>query len=397
VNSDVVESGFMGIGIGNGLPPFPRRPYFGHITGGQRFQEFLEKNGANKSSQKAVNDALEWFQKHQDPNGFWQPETYFNNCPVGTRCEPAKKIGDSDKKVTAYALLCYLGAGYNHKSHSRFKEPIAKGITWLLTNQKTDGSWGRNDINGLCAQAIIEAYGMTKDPQIKDSAQKAVDYILSQQNRLGSDESAVRLGWDVVGPSDCNDTIITGQMILTLHVAALSELKVGNWRDGAKTWLESAWKAANPQWHTLTSTGIACAQFPMQWKVGAEEPRSATSSLSLSIAAQSAVLLKMNREASLLNSLCNGIIQAKFDPCELEFLLYANNAMFQMGGERWTKWNGITRDLLVKTQLTSKDCFGGSWDWKNAQYSGDAAGRLLSTAYACLSLEVYRRYRNVYP
>jgi hypothetical protein len=64
-------------------------------------------------------------------------------------------------------------------------------------------------------------------------------------------------------------------------------------------------------------------------------------------------------------------------------------AMFQAGGDDWDRWNGVVRDRLIGLQKTA-GCNRGSWDATG--YRANEAGRVCSTAWAILSLEVYYRF-----
>jgi hypothetical protein len=72
---------------------------------------------------------------------------------------------------------------------------------------------------------------------------------------------------------------------------------------------------------------------------------------------------------------------------------YGTLAMFQMGGERWKKWNlGLKKTLLPNQRKGGDE--DGSWD----PTSGWApiGGRVYSTAVGALCLEVYYRYLPMY-
>jgi hypothetical protein len=107
-----------------------------------------------------------------------------------------------------------------------------------------------------------------------------------------------------------------------------------------------------------------------------------------------AAFLGKHAGEELLETLGNHIMEHRLpskmpgDPYELYF---GRLAMFQLGGERWTRWNVTLRDQIVEAQRRDA-CFDGSWDPAGTTRYGMATGRVQSTAYFCLSLEIYYSY-----
>ncbi|MFO0204098.1 MAG: hypothetical protein ACK528_13315, partial [Alphaproteobacteria bacterium] len=72
---------------------------------------------------------------------------------------------------------------------------------------------------------------------------------------------------------------------------------------------------------------------------------------------------------------------------------YSTLALYQYGGEPWERWNGRLRDLLISEQLTEGENAGS---WEPRDQWGGYGGRIYSTAFATLTLEVYYRYLPLY-
>jgi squalene-hopene/tetraprenyl-beta-curcumene cyclase len=97
-----------------------------------------------------VQQAAEWIRMVQNPDGGWG-ET------CGSYDEPdTRGVGPSTPSQTAWALLGLLAAGDDRS------DSIAKGIRWLLTRQRADGSWDESIGEGPTRQGLITGTGFPK-------------------------------------------------------------------------------------------------------------------------------------------------------------------------------------------------------------------------------------------
>ncbi len=254
--NDVADSQVGGPGlncaIGVGGPPMG--PY-GLRKGGHK--RAIRIGHGCKGGEDSVNAALRWFKKHQSPNGKWDTVGYYRNCTDNPKCEPGIvdhcSVEGSDVAMTGYALYCFLGAGYDQRT-GQYQKVVQKGIDYLLSVQKADGYLGeRNYENAIATMALCQAYGMTEDPALKGPAQRGVDQILAHENQVagGGAGYGTGLGWDYVGPSNRNDSSVTGWNVMALKSAFMAGLDVKNGLESTKHWLETVWKKQNPDWARL--------------------------------------------------------------------------------------------------------------------------------------------------
>ena len=72
----------------------------------------------------------------------WDVDGYQVNC---SRIQNVNQVPrtpkDGDVACTGYALLCYLGAGYDHLQ-GKYKKTVKDGLDWLIEAQDDNGSWG---------------------------------------------------------------------------------------------------------------------------------------------------------------------------------------------------------------------------------------------------------------
>jgi hypothetical protein len=363
--------------------------------------------GGSAGSESAVDAALRWFKRHQSANGRWEVSAYQDLCADTPRCEPdALRSGSiendlsTDCALSGCALLCYLGAGFDQVGASRYRGVVAKGLQWLISVQPEDGFFGRsNYANAIATMALCEAYALSRDPALRAPAERGIAAILRHQNHGSTSAREAgygdRMGWDYIGPSDRNDTSVTGWNVMALKSAHLAGLEVGQGLAGAISWLDATWEATNPQWQDVDANQ-GSSRFPYDFhsQTGAitlsEEPSSMHDMAS--VGAVTAAFLPHTGSRRELASMARYIVDNQMGATAAQpyYRYYATLALFQLGGPLWKTWNAVMREQLVTSQRRHAGCLDGSWDAQSGEY-----GRFFATALDCLSLEVYYRYQRL--
>jgi hypothetical protein len=165
--------------------------------------------------------------------------------------------------------------------------------------------------------------------------------------------------------------------------------------EGAKRWLDTVWKVTNPDWAKLDPYKDE-SKFPYAYVSDAATIQGHSNMAC--VGSVCAVFLGHHAGDTMLETLSNYVMKHPMPrayPCNTYYMYYNTLAIFQVGGDKWQKWNASVRDMLVNAQKKGNGCFDGSWDWSGTQFPGNEIGRVLSTAYCCLCLEVYYRYAQV--
>lgn len=326
----------------------------------------LGKYGGNTTTEAAVRAGLEWLKRNQEASGSWSlTGPYSNGSGIENRCA-----------ATAMALLAFQGAGNTHKEGD-FKKEVAKGWSALLKMQDRDGVFYHEGVHHqqLYAQAqatiaICELYGMTKDKEYREPAQRAVNYAIKIQSPEG--------GWRYTPGSD-SDTSVTGWFVMALQSALMAGLEVPSPSlEKISSFLDSVAAGDGSQYsyrpgvgptETMTAEGLLCRQY-LSWKH--DDPR-----------------LRRGIETVLANP-----IRWDFDNTNVYYWYYATQVTHHMEGDAWKEWNGVMREVIPKNQLkTGKEA--GSWPPEMDRW-GAHGGRLYETCLCIYMLEVYYRHLPIY-
>jgi hypothetical protein len=367
------------IGVGGG----GMAGVFGYRDGGGR-KKAVGRFGGNSATESAVEAALRWLARHQEADGHWDHQKYEGGGNVDGGVA-------NDGGVSALAMLAFLGAGYTHKMPSAFQDNVRRITEWMLKSQRPDGGFGDANhgyeiyASTIGTLAMAEAYGMTNDQRLRDSAQKGVDYVLSKQNRYA--------GWQHGGTLS---TSVVGWAVMCLKSAKVAGLKVdGAGFQGATKWLDDMTDPAtgktgyNGRGHSpwgngmsMTAVDMVCRQF---MGVPNNDPL---------LGKQADVLLTTLPKWEAVNT-------PRASSQDPYYWYYGTLAMFQMGGKHWENWNTALKPALVNNQhkgpvplSSGPEDKDGSWDCTMGW--GPTGGRVYHTAINALSLEVYYRYLPLY-
>jgi len=330
----------------------------------------LGKFGGGHTS-GAVLRALRWLAKTQNSDGSW---------------------GKDKPSMTALAILAYMAHGDTPAS-DEFGKTVEAALRFIVEAQETSGRFkgrdGHDYTQPIVAYALCEAAGMTKVPQIREAAIKAVQVVVKGQNPSGS------FNYNLI-PNERNDLSYAGWCVQAMKAAHIAELD--NYVDGLTNAMQRSIKGikwhyaenngyggfnyASPGVGGLTGVGILCLQFLGEAK--SKEVKS-------SIPTLEKYPFSWGKDEN---------VSGKVD---IYYWYYNTQACFQEGGAVWDSWNKQYSFALVKEQtITKKDASGyvdhkgepqdiGWWEGCPLHHSSGNSP-VMDTVLCTLMLEVYYRY-----
>ena len=338
-------------------------------------------------TEEAIELGLSYLAGTQNEDGSWSLQGHGENVLLR-----------SDTAATGLCLLAFQGAGYTHRQH-QYAGTISRGLEFLINHQQDNGDLyvpedaiSNQNVafysHGIAALAMCEAYGMTQDPELKDHAQRSLDFIVNTQHQQ-------RGGWRYTAQVS-SDTSVTGWMMMALKSGQLSGLQVPEKTyQGIQRWLGLSQIPQQPdryrynpfapdtptQRHgrmatpTMTSVGMLMRMYS-GWRRDNEAMKSA---------------------AEYLLEYPPQIGTAQAPQKDTYYWYYATQVMFHMGGEYWNRWNESLNPILLQSQV-KEGATAGSWEPGGTipdRWSAHA-GRLYLTTMNLLNLEVYYRHLPIY-
>ena len=353
--------GDKGEGTGKGSGADRLDPYLGRVNK----DAMARIGGGGDDTERAIARALEWFTRTQESDGRWSLE----------------KHGGSkghDNAATGFAMLCYMGWNIKHTEDDKhgYRPVMEKAVKWLVGRIGKDGDLTGGESNGMYDQgvasmALAEAYGLTKDPALKDPLERAIGFILRSQNkRLG--------GWRYkAGSNDC-DTSVVGWQVMALTSARMAGIEVPE----QSLQLAEAWLAR-------------VASGPQKGRYSYQENRGPTPTMTAEAMFCRQIMgtpRTDDRQAGSADYLRTSLPNPR--NANYYYWYYGALALHQHQGEIWREWNAKMKEVLLESQAR-EGAEAGSWP-DNGQWVKKRGGKVMSTAMAALSLEVYYRYLPMY-
>jgi hypothetical protein len=359
-----------------------------------------EPGRPSEKTEETIELGLHFLARHQMADGSWTLNNFGASQPQFEEEYVDERAAlHSDIAATGMSLMAFFGAGYHHKD-DKYAETVQNGLDFLLKHQKENGDlyvplheesdrsvWFYS--HGIATIALCEAYGMTQDPDLREPAQKAIQFVLDSQH-------PVRGGWRY-SPQYGSDTSVTGWLMMALMSARLANLEVPDEVfEKIEGWLDKS-QVSGTDRHLYRYNPFAPDTEAQKHGRKANETMTAVGLLMRLYVGWRRDNQHMIRGADYLMENLPAIGTRRNPQRDTYYWYYATQVMFHMKGKYWEAWNEKLHPMLVTSQI-KEGTFAGSWDPRRpvADRWAPHAGRMYVTTMNLLSLEVYYRHMPIY-
>ncbi|MBI4834097.1 MAG: hypothetical protein HY811_04660 [Planctomycetes bacterium] len=380
----------------------------------------LEANGGNEETEKAIQRGLLWLALHQSLDGRWSLSGLnpFSgkefNLPDFTNEDQFM-----DAAATGLAMLSFMGSGSTHK-YGKYRAFVKAGLDYILSCQDSTGAINLDAANqekaksmvlkpicrrynhSISTLALVEAYAMTKDETLLPSINKALEHARNYRVQLNYPWSFY------LEPTDIGTSIYYIMSLFVASEAAGLKIPPSQSRD-VEIYLERLTNQSTgrvcflegPSYcfggYDSMATGIA-SRFLLRSLLNhnkyMDTDKKATEFLMKYLpvwepyrgVSGNEGLLQQDRTVIGLE---NNILNQFYWYFMTMALIHSDYLDRETKSEYWTKWNNTLKDVLLKHQRVGGDN-DGSWDPVCAW--GSVGGRLYSTTFGILNLQLYYSY-----
>ncbi len=371
-----------------------------HVGGpyrGDRIQRRqLAKLGGSPATEAAVAAALDWFARHQSPDGGWHGETFESTC----KGKPCGGAGwDFDEGLTGLSLLAFLAAGETQKTGPH-QAAVAAGLAFLRGRQGKSGVVGGSDNqktfydHSIATMALSDDFLLTGDPAVGQSAQAALDFLTAARGgHLAWGYDIPKMPWE--------DTSASGWAVHAFAIGRAAGLRVSTTPEGravdvfkdALSWVDQVTEDEFGRTGYRQHGGPPARTADTMTTFPADQVETCT---------PIGVMIRLfaGQTPAKQSLIVKGVQLCARKPPEwsvgtgkLDFYAWywGTLAMRQVGtSAQWAAWNKAMVAAILPHQHTDAGrCDRGSWDPVDAWST--EGGRIYATALNCLCLESYWR------
>lgn len=339
-------------------------------------------------TKECVPRALDWLAAHQHPDGLWSNADFASECRRRGKeeCGGAGSV-NYDVGATGLALLALLGDGHT-PTEGAHREPVLRGLAWLVRTQAGEGLIGTRDAHdflyghALATAALCEGYGLGAEA-LREPAVRALAFLELGRHPEGA--------WRYDVPAtDPGDTSVTGWAVGALLAGSHAGLAIeASALAGALDWIErmtetSSARVGYSDRGELSARNSSNLDFPRHL---GEAMTGVGLLLRLQLGQRPATTPILDAHAKLLAA-SPPRIDRQWGGDQYAWY-YATYALHEFGAPYQDPWESELRKAVVLTQARRGD-ESGSWDpigpW------GAAMGRVCATALMALTLECPYRY-----